>query len=390
MKKILQALFSLIFIGFITIIGFMTLFNNESLSYTEGRKLTTFPKFSAKKMLDKDYLDELTLAFSDQMEFRSSFIKTYYLFNMQKYMGNVAKGENNQLYAAPLVIKDKKVYKKNLNKSIERINKVAKKVTKNSNRKFIYLSIPRKDQVMTEYLPDNYIKSVTEYKKGMKYIKENLSDNIIVIDAMELFNEHKGEADFYYSTDHHVNMRGAQIVYEKLLEIVKKDYPNIKFTDIDRDYIISKTIINGSYNRQLGGSVNAGEEELYLEYKDKSLKYTRYEDGKVSDMPIFSDGNDYKVYMGGDMAETLVKTNNKNAPNILFSGSSYTNILEAFSIASFKDVASVDYKNNKTGKGLDEYAREVKADYVVFVPASSYNPFSATKIREHLGLKKGE
>lgn len=388
MRKKLQIIFSSVFLLFISVIGVLTLFNNEYRSYTEGRELATFPEFSVNKILDKQYLDNLTAAFSDQLEFRGKFIKTYYLFNMQRYVGNVVKGKDNQLFAAPFVIKYEYRYLQRLERSARRINRVAARVTKNKKRKFIFLSIPRKDQVMTEYLPSTYIRSDDKYKKYMKFLKDRLSDDVILIDAMEVFEKHKGEADFYYKTDHHVNMRGAQLLYEEIMKIVKKDYPNIRVTDLDKDYEIGKVIINGSYNRQIGGSVNAGEEELLLKYKDNTLKYRRYDEDKKSDIPIFGDGNMYKVYMGGDMAKTLVKTNNKNAPNILFSGSSYTNILEAYSVASFKNVASVDYKQNHTGIGLRKYAREFDADYVVYVPGQSHNSFSIKNMRKHLGLRR--
>lgn len=255
MRKKLQIIFSSIFLLFISVIGVLTLFNNEYRSYTEGRELMTFPKFSVDRILDKEYLDDLTAAFSDQLEFRGKFIKTYYLFNMQRYVGNVVKGKDNQLFAAPFVIKYEYRYLQRLERSARRINRVAARVTKNKKRKFIFLSIPRKDQVMTEYLPSTYIRSDDKYKKYMKFLKDRLSDDVILIDAMEVFEKHKGEADFYYKTDHHVNMRGAQLLYEEIMKIVKKDYPNVKVTDLDKDYEIGKVIINGSYNRQIGGFV---------------------------------------------------------------------------------------------------------------------------------------
>ena len=88
--------------------------------------------------------------------------------------------------------------------------------------------------------------------------------------------------------------------------------------------------------------------------------------------------------MGGDMAYTRIQTNN-DGKNIMFVGSSSTNILEALAIPSYNTMVSVDYRHNDTGNGIDYYVNKYDIDYVVFIPAQSNNAFSIERINLYLG-----
>ena len=103
----------------------------------------------------------LTNAFSDQLEFREYLIKGYYLFQFQRYNGDVVKGDNNELYAA---------YQRfgSLDSELADAREIANIINDEANKidaKFIFLSIPRKDAIEKENLPDSYISSDKYYKK---------------------------------------------------------------------------------------------------------------------------------------------------------------------------------------------------------------------------------
>ena len=90
--------------------------------------------------------------------------------------------------------------------------------------------------------------------------------------------------------------------------------------------------------------------------------------------------------MEGDYAYTIVDTGREELPNILYVGSSFTNILEAMSIPSFNKMVSIDYRHNTSGNSIKYYVDKHDIDYVVFVPSQSNNALSPIKIKEHLGL----
>ena len=79
MRKV-EKIFVIVFFCIICFFLVTTLFNNQKVSWIEQRTLTTFPKFSINNLTNKKYYDELTNAFSDQLELREQLIKGYFLF----------------------------------------------------------------------------------------------------------------------------------------------------------------------------------------------------------------------------------------------------------------------------------------------------------------------
>ncbi len=386
-EKIIQICFCVIFIAIISVMGIITLTNNKTLSKKEGRKLTTFPKITIENITKDSFYTDMTNAFADQLAFRESLIKVYYLFNLQRYVGDVIKGKDNQLFLSPLIIENEEKYEKNLvSVSQNEISNVANQVTE-AGSKFIFISIPRKDVLMEEYLPDTYIKGAEAYLKYVDLVRKNVSDKVEVWDAYDILKESVDNP--YYITDHHMNIRGAYKIFEGIVKIVNKDGYNIVLENLEDEFTVNKQVLNGSYNRKIGQSVNAGEEELNLVYNNKNLEYTRRDNGEQVTTPIFGEGNTYaSAYMGDDYAETVITTNNKNAPNILFVGSSYTNILESLAVCKFNTMVSIDYRHNKTGKSIADYVKEYDIDYTIFICAQQTDSLSISSIKEHLGLKK--
>jgi len=386
-ERIIQISFISVFILIISVMGILTIINDNELSTKEGRRLETFKAPTLKSVLDTTYFNSLTNAYADQMAFREDLIKMYYLLNLQRYTGDVVKGENNELFLSPQIIQNETKYLNNLaNITNNSVNKVAKEVT-DAGSKFIFLSIPRKDVMMEEYLPDTYIKGTEMYLKSIETLKENVSDDVVLVDAYNILKD-KVEKPFY-KTDHHMNIRGAYLVFEWLIAYVNKvGNSSIKIGKLEEEYKITSQAINGAFNRKIGQSVKAGEEELNLTYIGSPVTYTRYEEGKKADIAVLGDKNTYaSAYMGDDMAETVIDTSNDDAPNILFVGSSYTNILEALSVYKFNKMVSIDYRHNRTGKSIADYVKEHDIDYTVFICSQSTGALNISSVKEHLGLK---
>ena len=385
--KIIQILFCTLCILFVLTFGILTVMNNNELSVKEGRKLTTFPKLTFKGLVQDEFYTELTNAFADQLAYRETLIKWYYLFNLQKYVGDVVEGKDGQLFLSPLIIEDETGYEENL-KNIAKndISKVADNVN-SLGAKFIFLSVPRKDVAMEKYLPSTYIKGTENYLKYVQIIRKNVSSNVEVMDAYEIL-KNSDVYDTYYTTDHHINIRGAYPIFETIIDRINEDGHSISVLTLEEEYDVQSVVINGSFNRKIGQSVESKAEELILVPKNTEVLYTREDNGKATTRPIFGEGNTYAdAYMGEDIAETVIKTNNNDAPNILYVGSSYTNILEALSVYKFNKMVSIDYRDNKTGKSIEDYVKEHDIDYVVFICSQQNNALSISSIKQHLGLK---
>ncbi len=385
--KIVKAIFVVIVFAFLGVIGTLTLFNNREISDLEARDLQTFQKPDLESVMDGSFSQMVDSAFSDQLEFRDFFVKMYYKVTFQTYNGDVVKGSDDQLFASCQDAPDREKNDKDLINVANEINKIADSLAED-RRKFIFVSIPRKDAVMTGFLPDSYTSSDEIYKHSMEVLISHLNENVIVIDAYELFTEAYKNGEYcYFTTDHHVNFTGGMLIYNEITKIIGADYPEIQFTTED-DYNIKSVVVNGSFNRLIGQSVKADPEELLISLKNMDFTYTRTEDGKSSSKKIWGTGSSYaSAYMDDDNPETIVTTSNTDYPNILITGSSFTNLLEVLCIPDCHIMASVDYRENETGKDIKSYADQIDAQYVIYIPSQSNNAHSIGSMKTHLGLE---
>jgi len=376
--KYIKISFIAIFICAVSAFFILTIDNDKEVSELEKRTLQTFPEFGIEKLASEEYYNDLTTAFSDQLEFRDLLVKGYYLFQFQRYNGDVVIGKNNELYSAYQRTNEKS-YLTAVKNATKYVNSVSTQINE-AGAEFIFLSIPRKDAVEKKNLPDSYISSESLYNKSIEVLRENLEDNIKLIDAYDLFAENEN-IRYYYTTDHHITPRAAYILYHEIL-----GNTNIADYDVESCYDIGETIVKGSFNDQIGQSVKSEPEELYMEPKEET-EYIRYEDGKESRLEIFSVSNTYEdCYMEGDHAYTVVDTGREDLPNIMYVGSSFTNILEAVSVRDFNLMVSIDYRDNDTGTSIADYVKKHDIDYVIYIPSQSNDAMGYKRMLKHLGL----
>lgn len=393
LEKKIKVLFICIFFGTISFIGFCTLFNTASWNSNEIRTLQQFPEFDVRRLKDSTYYSSITNAFSDQLEYRDRLVELYFKlqYNVAKqgYLGDTVIGKEEFLFTKPELITDQEAHQKELLNCIALVNKQANEMN-SFGTKLIYINYPRKDVVLTKYLPWYYKNPIQQYEQDIELIRSKLNKNIIFIDAYEVLDKNRTPRfDFFYQTDHHVNLRGGQLIYEELMKSIQKDYPDVTIFSL-QDYTIQKSWINGSYNRKIGQIIETGLEELQITPKTFEYDYTRYESGKVSDIKLCENKEAYSSYMGGDNAETIINNNKmiKEPLSVIFTGSSFTNVLEVLSVPSFKRMISVDFRANKTDKTIIDYVSEYKPDYVVYIPNQSDHNFHYDSFKLHMGLNK--
>ena len=384
MKKIekkIKIIFCSIIIFIISVIGILTTTNDNIYNATEGRILERFPKPEIQDFLHDEIYNKYTNAFSDQMIVKNIFIRGYYYLNQQKYISDVIKGKNDYLFLEPKINENDAEYISDLKKIIERnMNEVADNVNK-LGAEFIFLSIPRKDVVLNKYLPDYYIDGTQDYLKYINIIKNTKNNNVNLIDTYNLLKD----KNVFYQNDHHLNINGAYILFEEIIKKINKKN-NIKLSALQEEYKIEKRIVEGSFDRKIGYTHKKIEEDLILTPLNEKITYTRFENGKKSNVEIFGKGSTYaSAYMGNDCAETIIDTNQDDKPNILYVGTSFTNILEALSVYKFNKVVSVDYRHNNSGKTISEYVKENDIDYVIFICSQSDDALNIDSIKQQLG-----
>ena len=97
--------------------------------------------------------------------------------------------------------------------------------------------------------------------------------------------------------------------------------------------------------------------------------YQRWDDGKRTDAPLLQLPKagariQYSAYMGGDLGETVIRTDRPELPNVLIVGDSFTNPVEALLVGSFNEIRSLDFRKY-TEMTLTEYLQAHPADVVV-------------------------
>lgn len=392
LRIVLIAVVSVVLVVF----GVMTLRNHNEINQMEQRSLTQWPSLSqvaSGEMTLGEFFDDVTTAYSDQFFMRDTLVKGYYVFHMQSYNSGAMKGANGQLYRTPQAApKSQKKADKSLKSASKKLASIVDDCAKAGATKFIYLPVPRKDAVMTEDLPDGYESSDKDLHHAYGILVDTVqgaskSGIFEPVDTLQLFNQ-QSDKSLYFATDHHWNVHGADVAYQKVMDIVSEKNPDVLVTELESDYQVESVVMDGSLNRLIGMSVAPDPEPLLLTYKH-GLNITRSDDGKNSSEAVFgTTGNTYKqAFMGADFGETVIENKDaEKAPNILIVGSSYTNSLEALCVPSFHYMVSVDYRHNTTGKSIANYVKKYDIDYVVFINSSSVSALNKTNLTEHMGL----
>jgi hypothetical protein len=394
--KYIQIIFCTIIIAFLGIVGICTLDNKVASSQDEMRTYTMFPELDYSKLTDVDYLTQIGDAFTDQLEWRWSFVKGYFTLTKdilhQSTLGSIVVGKDQVLFNEPINIKNWSKYKKNVKKGAELLNEIAEEASQYGT-KLIVLDAPRRDVALRNYVPSWYPDITDQYEECVAIQRETLDDSIELIDIKALFDENNPEGDnrYWYYNDHHINCFGGELVLSEIIKIVQKDYPQVEQKTLD-DYQITYRQVYGALNRKIGLSATAPDEPLNLLPDGWEINYERWDDGELTNAPIFGvDTETYsESYMGDNYGETIVKTDKEDLPSIYYCGSSFTNVLEAMSVPSFKNMYSTDLRYNDTGKTMMDYIKEFQPEYVVFVSGQSTATFNYKHLKMHLGVNKEE
>lgn len=74
----------------------------------------------------------------------------------------------------------------------------------------------------------------------------------------------------------------------------------------------------------------------------------------------------YDIFMGGDKAETILRTDRPELPNLLIFGDSFTNPLETLFYTGFNETRSLDLRHY-SAMGILEYLEEYQPDVVLCI-----------------------
>ena len=127
----------------------------------------------------------------------------------------------------------------------------------------------------------------------------------------------------------------------------------------------------GSRTRKLLG-LRGNDEKLLTASLAEDIPFTRFDNGAAAEATVYalpdSDAEPltYGLYMGGDIAETVIRTDRPELPNALIFGDSFTNPVECLAYYSFNELRSVDLRHY-TVQSLSDYIAAYQPDVVLCV-----------------------
>lgn len=288
----------------VTFLGVLVLFflinlcrEKEEISYTERRKLATFPTITLENLLEGKFNKEFEQYTTDQMLQRENFRKLKAMLELNLFK----KKDNNGIYEyqGSLI---KIEYPLNENSVLNAVEKI-KTIQKNElgNSKCYYAIVPDKNYFTN---PKEYIRM--DYEKMQTIMQQNLPDMefINLFDCLELQD--------YYITDIHWKQ-------ENLSKVVEKIATKMNFRNRIQTKFISKDITDfeGIYAGQLGKETKKDKISIATNEIIEKAKVYHYENGKetkIYDSEKLDSKDKYDIYLSGS-TPLITITNPKATTN---------------------------------------------------------------------------
>lgn len=343
-------------------------------SVYENRKLARRPIYSWAGFWDGSYMADWEKYLSDHMMYRDDILSDYLWLQL-----NVKKQDiiNDVVIADGVLLPDNQYtdltgydYDDMADKAAASIEMIQKHI-ESYGGEFLYIGI-EEQRVALNHLYPSYA-----YSKGEHYfaIEEAFERSTHALGVNTLFMKDifKDDAVRYYSkVDHHFNLTGAYLTYRSICDWVIGTGGQIPVATEDKVTIYElPNKYLGTYRRRFF-TLSPVEEKLQAYQTEMAVPYTRYDNGELVDKPLIAipqspeENVFYSAYMGGDIGETIIKTNRESLPNILIVGDSFTNPVEAFAYLSFNEMRSLDFRHYKE-MTLSEYTDMYQPDYVVII-----------------------
>ena len=239
---------------------------------------------------------------------------------------------------------------------------------------YCYLAVPCQYAYYEDEYPA-YLENRAAYTAAERAaLREAMeAQGIAYVDMGEIFDAEGHLPEFSSKVDNHYGLRGAYVTYRAAAERLAADGCALRVPEEGTDVTFSAlpNPYMGSRTRKLLG-LRGNDEKLLTASFAEDIPFTRFDNGAAAEATVYAlPGSDaepltYGLYMGGDIAETIVRTNRPALPRILIVGDSFTNALELLAVFDFDEMRSLDYRHFD-GPVLSDYIRAYRPDYVLIL-----------------------
>ncbi|MCI2057968.1 MAG: DHHW family protein [Oscillibacter sp.] len=382
MRQIANRVFLLLFaLAFLTV-PLLTLARwKDGPSFYEQRMLTAMPALSADGVWSGDYFTAAEQALSDHVCGRDRILRADTALDLA-----AGRPKVNNLVVGSDVLLSVNGYSRWSLASLDSQAEAAarryaslRKLIGSQGGTFYYVGVPLQFTYFSDRYP-SYMENRVWHTDAVRaaFSSAMEQEGVPFIDVYSAFAQ-EGKPDYlYFRTDHHYTFEGAFAAYELLMDRVARENTALSLVPLGREDFDFTTLPNpflGSSNRRLyhlWKSSDGREDRVEIAVPRQSIPFSREDSGKSSDASVFSLPTDsagligYDVYMGGDRAETVIRTNRPELPSVLIYGDSFTNPLETLLWTDFDETRSLDFRYYSE-KTLGDYIRQYRPDVVICV-----------------------
>ena len=310
MKKLLI----IIFVSFISLFGFISLFNKEEISIYERRKLKAFPKIKD----NNNFFDDLDKYLSDHFIFRQDFREVkgfvnYNLFNIS--INNKATIKDDYLFELT------ETNYKSLDNIVAKVNDIVEKFNISD---YEFIAIPLKNHYAGL---DNVSEEIDEYLGVRMDNYHSLKDLLSLSD--------------YYHTDIHLKQDRLGSAVSKILELCDVEEKDIEysFNTYDKFY--------GSLYAKMAISMKPDTITYLTNDLLDSIKVYSVEDKDLLDVYNVSELESldpYSIYLNGPKAYLKIVNKNVEDRKLIIFRDSYTSSIAPLLVPYFSEIELIDLR----------------------------------------------
>lgn len=383
MKRVLERCFAaLLLLGLVAIpVGVARWSRYETTAYYENRTLAEFPALTWESLWDGSFGEGLETWYSDHMPGRTTLLKA----DTQAQLGFLGRININGIVDAGSVLLSYQDYptgeKRNwaaeaeiMTTRYEHLNRHIEE----TGGSFYFVGLPEQRVYFEDRFPEMLCDNAEETAQADAVFLKDLGEKGIRVLDMQAYFEEIGKPDAIYSkVDHHYTFYGAYAAYRSILDTLNADGWDLPvLTEEDLEFRVLPNPYIGSRNRKLY-NLWEGAEQPVIGVQKNPVPYTRTDNGKPSDKPLYITYDDpdqpttYNLYMGGDFGETVLETNRPELPNALIFGDSFTNAMEPLLYTAFNETRTLDLRHYQE-KSLGDYISDYQPDIVICVTNDTF------------------
>ena len=379
MKRICEWAMALLFSGTLLVLMAATvLLPKERYSYYENRNLSAFPEISAETVLSGQAFGDLETLFCDYAAWRTPALKAVTWADLKVFhrpvVNDIVVTDDallEQLYTMPDTADD--IARKATDVTAD--NAALRDQIEAYGGHYCYIAVPCQYAYYEDEYP-SYLENRSAYTAAELAALNSAMDaqGITYVDMGPVFDSLGHLPAFSSKVDNHYGLLGAYETYRAAVQALNDAYglalsfpeegADVTFSALPNPYM-------GSRTRKLLG-LRGNDEKLLTATFREDISFTRFDNGGEVAATVYAlpatdtEPLTYELYMGGDIAETVIRTERPSLPSVLIFGDSFTNPVESLAYYSFDELRSVDLRHY-TAQSLSDYIAAYKPDVVLCI-----------------------